>query len=228
MATMYSPPDFKITVDKFTWNVHQSVLVENSTFFKLMCKSSLKESQTHEVTLHDDNPVHVAQMIIFMYYGEYPTRRAEEDPYGSHVCLDMLDASFHGDECQEALEAVFKAVECDDSPESEGRLKSHFMLYTIADKYGIRGLDNHSVNRMLEEVIIWDGNMYKIWLIVEFMETTNISTKVMKELLIPSFVDNIDSYKGDSRFDAMVRIHSDLALGIIKGLAGQISDLLHR
>ena len=111
MANLFNPPDFKLTVGKFTWNVHEQVLAGHSTFFTAMCSGRFQEAEAHEATLHDDNPLQIAQMLMWMYSGECTVTRTGDSMKWPQMSLDkFLEAGCQREGGDAAVEEVFTST----------------------------------------------------------------------------------------------------------------------
>jgi BTB/POZ domain len=217
-AYLFNPPKFKIVVGDYSWVVHENILTDKSNFFRVMCSGKFKEAQTNEVTLHD-GPLQVAQMIMWLYYGVYDTRRAQDLKNRVSVSLnDLLEAGLAPSSAGGALESLFDSVGYEDNLDWD--IKSHLEMYKMADKYDINRLSSFCLEQIFNHLNMSDSK--RTCLVVDFVESTDLDTTELKRRLRDYFVAHVHHVRDDARFDQFLKRDTNLAFEILKGPARRL------
>ena len=167
------------------------------------------------MTLHDDNPVCVAQMICFMYWGDYPCSRHTYSFGYPHITLDrVLKAVYRGDNEQD----IGGLFEPEMNPATEAAV--HLDQYLMADKYDCPNLRDLAARRAFCTLSKPDGKA-AMWSIVDFVKEANVDTKWLKEIICTHLASNLRHYVDDERFGQFIKGQPDFALLLFKKLASK-------
>ena len=126
--------DFIIECGGHEMKVHKILLCAKSDFFDRLCASPFQESSTSRVKLDGEHPAILARVLLFIYTDTYP--------------VSDISASDTGHGQFKSIQDPFKNDSADEE-EWVKRSKLHVLVYAVAEKYAISGLQKHSAHRFL-------------------------------------------------------------------------------
>ena len=166
--------DFKITCKGAEFNVHRAIVCSASDFFKALCDSgfkvsscsgdfskmvidALQEQSAGSVDLPDDDPETVKRMIDFLYTGRYEAFDPNESSIGSgEVARASSRSSEHASMTAEVEETDGRWIDSEEpgsiavwsstKPANLADLKTHIMVYLIADKFDMQQLKDYALD----------------------------------------------------------------------------------
>lgn len=154
-----------------------------------------------------------------MYKKGYTVYRNHELPDWPQVSLEKLLEAAVQDEDGYDLMIMIVPKSPDGVADLEWEVSQHAGMYVMADKYDIGGLKSYSLDQMCKCVAFQSKE--SIWLIVDLVVSTVLDTTALNDRLGLCFANNINYYKEDSRFKAMLKQHSDIAFAVINELANK-------
>ena len=133
--------DFMIRCGPHSFHVHKLILVAKSTFFRGLITGDFSESSTSAVDLAEDNVGLVARLLIYMYTGN--SYIAGFDSFPQRLGNDIFNNVPDKYELAAGAGWAEKAI-------------LHAKMYTIADKFGVPGLDTINLRAFIR--LIYDAN----------------------------------------------------------------------
>ncbi|AEO55663.1 hypothetical protein MYCTH_2050467, partial [Thermothelomyces thermophilus ATCC 42464] len=109
------------------YHVHKAIVCTQSEFFSTACRTSFKASEKGKIDLPDDDPQLVHIMIYYLYHFDYDIQLAHEQSHseGSGPDVDRRDMN----------------------KPTGSVLATHARVYSLAEKYLIRGLKTVAVRQ---------------------------------------------------------------------------------
>ena len=174
---LLNPTDFKIIIGNFSFSVHKDLVTEKSGFFRTLCSGQFQESQTNEVTLHEEDITHVARMISWVYTGKYPYGRHERSHVNPVVTMDqMMRAAL----CEKDAQGIDDLLPM--SYRNNGMVTVDLRLYVMADKYDCPDLCSHCAAHIFQLVDLCD-DWSSLWMAVDFIKEELVDIGPLKDRL---------------------------------------------
>ncbi|MCJ1438124.1 hypothetical protein MMC27_007511 [Xylographa pallens] len=83
--------DFTVKCGTKTWRIHRAIVCSRSKYFKRACDGDFKEAREAILTLVDEDPALIEEMLLYLYTMQYP-----QTPLSLRKAKDMvLDAKMY-------------------------------------------------------------------------------------------------------------------------------------
>jgi len=241
-------PDFTITIGNFSWTVHTAKLQKSTFFHKLCDQVGAKRS----VILHDDEPILIGNLILWLYTGHYTdvnTDGEDDDPSVSKgIDIDILMRNgkttpipilnpYESPELGSAGAGATSPFTVEAEEEETWPIPSvlHAKMYMLAEKYGIRELAVLAVDELNSD-LSWNSEALFLPSLEYLFTTSRNSNEVPNRVSAPakesemfamlvraaSTEPAIHDYLADATFQNVLQENPAFAVAVLTRVAGEL------